>query len=536
MQGIAICMDMDVLDADGNITSVANDHRSDYDVGYFCELERALHDDVVVFGYWKKGGAVISGSNIDYITFYGGSSSGDIGFAVVGNNTNGLSGVQTYGFNFYANDHHSRSRVDNQWGTTALYVDGLVVAAQPQNANIGGHYFSGGCVRTYADHPLSFGRCNSVVFEQVVFEWPIYTDSIGATKSVPLGTDDTYGIGFVNCRHLSAYGVDSIYSFAKTIGGAFIHSDPRHGRTAVTWAGQGVLIDANPTAGPSIQFTDDINASASGWRQRLAPVSRSNQFEFAYSNTTQALITTDGILSARRLAATLTGSSTAASPALMITQSDPSTGFYRPNPNNIGVAVAGVSVAMWGPSGDFRPGADNTFALGSGSFRFSDIYAANPNINTSDEREKTDIAEIDDAILDAWGDVQHRVFRWLSSIDQKGDGARWHFGVIAQQIRDAFASHGIDGVRYGLLCHDVWDAEYEDVMMEVPITETVLVDGEHEETITRYEQRPTGEKRLVRAAGEVWGIRPDQCHFLEGAYQRRRMKRIEARLAALEQQ
>ncbi|ELZ1061041.1 hypothetical protein SPO14_002083, partial [Escherichia coli] len=44
----------------------------------------------------------------------------------------------------------------------------------------------------------------------------------------------------------------------------------------------------------------------------------------------------------------------------------------------------------------------------------------------------------------------------------------------------------------------------------------------------------TGETEVVIAAGSRWGIRPDQCAWLEAAYQRRRSDRIEERLAKLE--
>lgn len=50
----------------------------------------------------------------------------------------------------------------------------------------------------------------------------------------------------------------------------------------------------------------------------------------------------------------------------------------------------------------------------------------------------------------------------------------------------------------------------------------------------RDEEYDTCEKRLVLAAGNRWGIRSDQCLFLEAAYQRRRADRIEARLTAIE--
>lgn len=145
---------------------------------------------------------------------------------------------------------------------------------------------------------------------------------------------------------------------------------------------------------------------------------------------------------------------------------------------------------------DVRPGVDNSVNCGTASIRWKQMYAGAGAINTSDGREKTAPTPIDDAVLDAWGKVQIIAFQWLQSLRNKGDDARWHFGVIAQNVRDTFLACGIDGAKYGLLCYDEWAATQE------------------------------------VAAGNRWGIRPDQCYFLEAAYQRRRADRIEARLNA----
>lgn len=172
----------------------------------------------------------------------------------------------------------------------------------------------------------------------------------------------------------------------------------------------------------------------------------------------------------------------------------------------------------------FMPNTDNTKTCGQPSNRFSVYYGGTGAINTSDARDKTAPLPIDDAVLDAWGDVQLVTYQWLESIRLKGeDGSRWHFGVIAQQMRDAFAARGLDGTRYGLLCYDEWKDEFEPVIERRKNPET----GE-------YEEFDTGKVAQIQAAGNRWGIRPDQCLFLEAAYQRRRCDRIEARLATLE--
>lgn len=153
------------------------------------------------------------------------------------------------------------------------------------------------------------------------------------------------------------------------------------------------------------------------------------------------------------------------------------------------------------------PNVDATTNIGSAAKRWNVVYASTGAINTSDGREKSVPKRIDDDVLDAWGDVQLICFQWLSMIQQKSeDVARWHFGVIAQQVRDAFLSRGIDGTKYGLLCYDEWE--------------------------DKYEKDEDGNDVLVQKAGSRWGIRPDQCLFLEAAYQRRRCERIEARLSA----
>lgn len=168
------------------------------------------------------------------------------------------------------------------------------------------------------------------------------------------------------------------------------------------------------------------------------------------------------------------------------------------------------------------PGADNKMQFGSPGLRATQVCAVTGTINTSDAREKSAPEAVTDSIMDAADDIEIVLFQWLDAIKAKGeDEARWHFGPIAQQVRDAFDKHGLDGTDYGLLCYDKWEDQFEDALGE---------DG-----------NPTGEQRLVIAAGDRWGIRPDQCLWLLAAAARRRSQRTEdkllemdRRLAALE--
>ncbi len=102
----------------------------------------------------------------------------------------------------------------------------------------------------------------------------------------------------------------------------------------------------------------------------------------------------------------------------------------------------------------FSPVADNVKQLGGASNRWSEVFAGNGTINTSDEREKEQIEDIPDSVLNAWAEVPKRRFKWRQAVASKGDGARWHVGVIAQDIISAFASQGLDARQWGVLCED----------------------------------------------------------------------------------
>lgn len=46
------------------------------------------------------------------------------------------------------------------------------------------------------------------------------------------------------------------------------------------------------------------------------------------------------------------------------------------------------------------------------------------------------------------------MFQWKDAVDIKGGEARMHCGVLAQSVRDAFVSEGLDPDRYAMNCSD----------------------------------------------------------------------------------
>lgn len=185
---------------------------------------------------------------------------------------------------------------------------------------------------------------------------------------------------------------------------------------------------------------------------------------------------------------------------------------------------AGSSTRFSSTGATFVPGSDNKFNLGSSSLRWNVVFAGTDVINTSDAREKTSVSAPDEALMQAWGKVNFKEFQFTDAVEKKGDNARIHFGVIAQQVAEAFASEGLDASRYALFCYDKWDDQYEDV--EIIDVEAVLDKDGNEVTpaVTHIE------KKLVTPAGDRYGIRYSEALALECAYQRWRLDKLEAKL------
>ena len=195
-----------------------------------------------------------------------------------------------------------------------------------------------------------------------------------------------------------------------------------------------------------------------------------------------------------------------------------------------------------------RSSGDNYADLGGASRRWKTVYAVTGSINTSDERAKDEIDAVPGEWLDAWGAVEWVRYKFKDAIEEKGDAARWHIGLVAQRVRDVFAARGLDAREIGLLCYDEWQEERAPVFEDQVVgTETVVVDqlgtgilGPDGAEIMRdvteerdiVESVQTGE-RVTLEAGDRWGLRYDECQAMEAAWQRREMARKDAMIAQL---
>ena len=95
----------------------------------------------------------------------------------------------------------------------------------------------------------------------------------------------------------------------------------------------------------------------------------------------------------------------------------------------------------------FRPATDNAVTLGGSGARWSAVWAATGTIQTSDIRQKTDIAPSDlglDFVL-ALNPVR---YRWSVGGNEGGaprPGRRTHYGLLAQEVRAALGERDFAG-------------------------------------------------------------------------------------------
>jgi hypothetical protein len=130
-------------------------------------------------------------------------------------------------------------------------------------------------------------------------------------------------------------------------------------------------------------------------------------------------------------------------------------------------------------SGSIRPYNDNVWTCGTASGRWALIYAGSGTINTSDSREKQQIEILSDAERRVAIKVKGllRKFKFNDSVAAKGELARTHFGVMAQDVKLAFESEGLDPFKYAMLCYDEWPEQEAMVDANGVVTEPAVEAG-----------------------------------------------------------
>ena len=214
-------------------------------------------------------------------------------------------------------------------------------------------------------------------------------------------------------------------------------------------------------------------------------------------------------------------------------------GYIKHDGTNFIFSGAGSVSGIWLNGNGVLPAlnanaSDNTEDLGQPDVRWDDIYATNSSIQTSDEREKQQIASLTDAEITAATAISKlfKTFKWKDKVAEKGDAARTHTGVIAQQVETAMSDAGLDAGDYAFFISATW----WETQTEVAAVEADEENGiEARDAYTRTNQYYTQEEAPEGATERNRkGIRyPELLSFI-GAATEQRLTSIEARLDALE--
>lgn len=109
------------------------------------------------------------------------------------------------------------------------------------------------------------------------------------------------------------------------------------------------------------------------------------------------------------------------------------------------------------------PVQDAVKNIGSASLRVSTVFAATGTINTSDARLKTEVRPFTSEEVSAAKALSEEIgmYRWVASVESKGDDAREHCGLTVQRAIEVMQEHGLDPFGYGFICYDSWDEQVE---------------------------------------------------------------------------
>jgi len=177
---------------------------------------------------------------------------------------------------------------------------------------------------------------------------------------------------------------------------------------------------------------------------------------------------------------------------------------------------------------------DDGTDLGQNGNVFRDIYAGNTSISTSDQNKKQQIASLTDAEITAAKALSKlfKTFKWNDAVEAKGDNARTHTGVIAQQIETAMSDAGLDAGKYAFFISGTWwETKTEVAAVEADEENGIEAKDAYTRTDTyqTQEEAPEGATERNRK-----GIRYPELLAFIGAATEQRLTSIESRLTALE--
>lgn len=153
----------------------------------------------------------------------------------------------------------------------------------------------------------------------------------------------------------------------------------------------------------------------------------------------------------------------------------------------------------------FAPRTDALISCGSGGYRWTQVFAVNSTIGTSDKRKKTNIRQISPIEIKAFYEIAmlNSVWQWLDKYQTEGDDARLHSGPTVQDAIEIMDNYGLDWTNYSCFCHTVQDAvpavveSWCDEYRTIPARAAIYED----DGVTIRQEAEDERVELVRAAG-----------------------------------
>ena len=144
-------------------------------------------------------------------------------------------------------------------------------------------------------------------------------------------------------------------------------------------------------------------------------------------------------------------------------------------------------------------------SCGSSGYRWTQVFAANSTISTSDKRKKTNIRQISPAEIRAFYEIAmlNSVWQWLDKYQTEGDDARLHSGPTVQDAIEIMDKYGLDWTMYSCFCHTLQDAvpavveSWEDEYRTIPAKPAIY----EEDGVTIRQEAEEERVELVREAG-----------------------------------
>lgn len=220
------------------------------------------------------------------------------------------------------------------------------------------------------------------------------------------------------------------------------------------------------------------------------------------------------------------------------------TARLRPSDSVYGLQVSGDATKMVAPE------TDNVMSCGAGGYRWTQLYAVNSSIGTSDKRKKTNIRQISETEALAFYEIGSldSVWQWMEKYEYEGDDARLHSGPTVQDAISIMDRYGLDWKKYSCFCYihqDYSPEEIEswgDVYKTKPGSPAIY----EEDGVTIRQEAEPEQKILIRPAGsrvikeaikaiDEYSFRKEELLFWITRAMIAKQKNLEERILKLEQ-